>query len=426
MNMTRNEFIRNVILSSSLSSFIENNPLAGNTTNTSEPVEITMIEKKLCCPLAITMWDFSWLERRWPGAGYENWAQILDELVERGYNAVRIDAYPHLVADNPTKEWTLLPVWDQQVWGSPAVNKIVVQPALNQFIAKCKDRKIKVGLSTWFREDTDNTRLKITSPEIMAENWIKTLDVIAKDGLMDTILYADLCNEWPGDIWAPFFQNEPDKIWGAWHTDKSMMWMRQAITAVRKAYPEMPLCVSIDTDKPDYYSQKDLSFMDLLERHIWMTQCNDGEFYKLVGYHYERFSPDGYKNLVEKGEKTYRARPDYWKRLLVEKIKTIAQAVGKTGLPLITTECWGIVDYKDWPLLNWDWVKELCELGALTAADTGQWAAIATSNFCGPQFVGMWKDVQWHQRLTDKIRKSKINESLFICPQAQTLIKRLN
>jgi hypothetical protein len=44
------------------------------------------------------MWDFSWLERRWPGAGYEDWSQALDELVERGYEAVRIDAYPHLVA----------------------------------------------------------------------------------------------------------------------------------------------------------------------------------------------------------------------------------------------------------------------------------------------------------------------------------------
>lgn len=44
------------------------------------------------------MWDFSWLERRWPGAGYENWDLALDELCERGYNAVRIDAYPHLLA----------------------------------------------------------------------------------------------------------------------------------------------------------------------------------------------------------------------------------------------------------------------------------------------------------------------------------------
>ncbi len=43
-------------------------------------------------PRAITMWDFSWLERRWPGAGYEDWDQALDELAERGYDAVRIDA----------------------------------------------------------------------------------------------------------------------------------------------------------------------------------------------------------------------------------------------------------------------------------------------------------------------------------------------
>ena len=42
------------------------------------------------------MWNFSWQERRWDGAGYENWDKILDEVTERGYNAVCIDAYPHL------------------------------------------------------------------------------------------------------------------------------------------------------------------------------------------------------------------------------------------------------------------------------------------------------------------------------------------
>lgn len=29
-------------------------------------------------PLAITMWDFSWIERRWDGAGFEDWNAALE------------------------------------------------------------------------------------------------------------------------------------------------------------------------------------------------------------------------------------------------------------------------------------------------------------------------------------------------------------
>ena len=110
------------------------------------PVRTVVHEKKSkVAPRAITMWDFSWLERRWPGAGYEDWDKALDELAERGYNAIRIDAYPHLVAENPDGKWLLKEVWNQQDWGSPDLNEVQVQPALNQFLAKCKERGIKVG-----------------------------------------------------------------------------------------------------------------------------------------------------------------------------------------------------------------------------------------------------------------------------------------
>jgi hypothetical protein len=81
-------------------------------------------------------------------------------------------------------------------------------------------------------------------------------------------------------------------------------------------------------------------------------------------------------------------------------------------LPLATTECWGVVDYKDWPLLNWDWVKDMCALGVETAAATGRWSVVATSNFCGPQFAGMWRDVAWHQRLTQLVKRSRLDAEL--------------
>src|SRR5271169_1414755 len=77
-------------------------------------------------PRAITMWEFSWIERRWPGAGYEDWDQALDELYVRGYNAVRIDPFPHLLAADPHRTWTLWPQWNTQMWGSPDVNRIVL------------------------------------------------------------------------------------------------------------------------------------------------------------------------------------------------------------------------------------------------------------------------------------------------------------
>ena len=361
-------------------------------------------------PRAITMWEFSWIERRWPGAGYEDWDQALDELLVRGYNAVRIDPFPHLLAADPHKTWTLKPEWNTQLWGSPDVNRIVLLPALFEFIGKCRERGIMVGLSTWYREDDANTRMTITRPEVMAANWIKTLDLLAQAGCIDSILYTDLCNEWPGEDWAPFVK--PHMSYGDWAKPASLEYMHKAISLVRAKYPRVPLLFSCAEDTPEHYLEHDLSDFDLLDPHIWMVQQNDGEFYKLTGYAYERFDAKGYTNLSLKAEDAYRAKPEYWQGLLTKTIDRHAAVSRKMKMPLITTECWGIVDYKDWPLLKWDWVKDLCAMGAERAAASGQWLAIATSNFCGPQFAGMWRDKAWHRELTHTIKSADIAPEL--------------
>jgi hypothetical protein len=361
-------------------------------------------------PRCITMWDFSWIERRWPGAGYEDWPLILDELRERGYDAIRLDAFPHLIATDAEKEWTLIPVWSVQDWGSPATNKIKrIRPLLHEFIALCKERDIKIGLSSWYREDADNTRMKITSAKVMAEQWIHVIDGIQKAGLLDAILYVDLCNEWPGDLWAPYFKNNPPELtWGGWYTDTSINWMRESCELVRKQYPDLPISYSFEPRDPSKLAGKDLSWADYVEPHLWMAQANDGEFYKTAGYKYDRYTLDSYQSFVEKGEPLYRAKPEYWQNLLRQHVLKAAAGFKPHKLPLMTTECWGVVDFKDWPLLNWDWVKDLCRIGVETSAATGQWVAIATSNFCGPQFKGMWRDVEWHRSITKLIKNSPI------------------
>ena len=390
------------------------------------------MQVKKIAPRAIAMWDFSWLERRWPGAGYEDWDKSLGELKDRGYDAVRIDAYPHLVAESTEKEWILNEVWSIQNWGSPDITKIKIQPNLTLFISKCREYGIKVGLSSWFRKDSCNTRMKITSAEKHAEIWVKTLQTIEREGLLDTILYVDLCNEWPGDLWAPYFKNDPAHLtWGFWHTNTSMKWMKTSIGIVRKEYPQLPFTFSFDNLDVEKYAERDLSCFDFAEHHIWMVKENNDEFYREIKERSRAagrpvdvdafFSNQVYKNIVAEYEGVYMSKPDYWKKLLTDKIQLVSENAAKAKLPLITTECWGIIDYKDWPLLSWEWVKELCELGTLTAASTGQWIAIATSNFCGPQFVGMWRDIEWHRRLTSIIKSSPINPDLL----DMRIVKRL-
>lgn len=351
-------------------------------------------------PLAITMWDFSWLERRWPGAGYEDWDVALDGLVQRGYDAVRIDAYPHLVAANPNAKWELVPCWNTQDWGSPAKNVVQVQPALNQFIRKCADRKLRVGLSTWFRHDPDQVLMNIRSSEEHGRVWKVTLDSIAQDNLLSHILYVDLCNEWPLDVWAPFL---PDGF--KRNSSENADWMRRAIQVVRSAYPDLDYTFS-QTSEYDTWKQQDVSMLDFMEPHIWMAQAPG--YYDAVGYHYERFDSVGYINLVNNAKRIYMQRRDYWDGKLKERIEMCAEWSRTAGKPLITTECWSLVDYKDWPLLEWDWLKQLCELGLRTAAATGCWVAIATSNFNGPQFAGMWRDIDWHRKLTAIIHSASV------------------
>ena len=89
---------RRSFLSSSLASSLAATRAANSSDLLAAPGAPHSLRRHITThPLALTMWDFSWLERRWPGAGYEDWDLALDELKARGYDGVRIDAYPHLI-----------------------------------------------------------------------------------------------------------------------------------------------------------------------------------------------------------------------------------------------------------------------------------------------------------------------------------------
>jgi Sugar-binding cellulase-like len=359
-------------------------------------------------PRAIAMWDFSWIERRWPGAGYEDWNEALDELVERGYDAVRVDAFPHFISAAPDKSWLSLTCGQDGDWGSPTEIAISVKDTLIEFIGKCRDRGVAVALSTWYKDDPEHVRMNIRTPADLAQIWADTLGHIDRAGLIDSVLYVDFCNEFPQRKWAPYlYRSDEDKDFRL-ASQPIKDWMRQSIAAAKVVYPDLDYTFSMCTQFESWRDQ-DVSMLDFLEPHIWMSHPEVSDFYNRIGYSGPKRD---FQQLVRGAEREYRAGPKRWHRVLSDEIAMIADWSRASGRPLITTECWAIIHYRDWPMLNWNWVKELCEAGVTSAIATGRWTAMGTSNFCGPQYRGMWRDIAWHRRLTDSIKKAPIDADL--------------
>ncbi|MGF1760114.1 hypothetical protein L4D76_19695 [Photobacterium sagamiensis] len=96
---------------------------------------------------AITMMEYSWLVQR-SGAQdeYADWDKVLDEVVERGYEAIRLDVFPHILKnhkDGDENVVTFKAVEDSFMWGHHRKEVTVdVQADLIEFMKKCKDRGI--------------------------------------------------------------------------------------------------------------------------------------------------------------------------------------------------------------------------------------------------------------------------------------------
>lgn len=382
---------------------------------------------------AVTMWEFSWLLRR-TGAQreYADVQKVLDELVERGYDCVRIDAFPHLIAADAKGKRSdtvfVHPQPDHFMWG-PHGRKIEVTnaiEALAEFISGCRDRGVSVGLSSWFNDDDEHRRLQIRETADLVRVWRETLEELDSRGLLDAIEYVDLCNEFPLDDWLPgmyeriFGRPENTEasipgqaVEGGWVWSPSH---QQAIEEVfsgaaelRTRWPQLRFTVSVAPVSESVYDL-DYRSLDLIETHIWLSS-NVAEFAALTNFSLDEHGfPGAWQKQVDSLDEVYWPDPDRWHALLGEQMRRWADLAKAQDRPLWTTEAWSHILLDDFTAPSgrhaWDYVKSVAEFAVPTAIELG-WEGICTSNFAEPHFEAHWADVAWHRRMTDMIRAGK-------------------
>lgn len=385
-------------------------------------------------PLAIAMWDFSWLLRHYQGGGFENWDSVLSELARRGYNAIRIDCFPHLVAaDNDGKivEEYYYPKkdWKPALWGNDASVYVRPREALAEFLPLCKKYGIYVGLSTWFREDASSRHDMPRGVDGFVRVWTETIDFLAENNLMDNVIYVDMLNEYPlfhGFVWI---SRELDRLAGVadesvvnaaallqaipksktYNLAQKVLYRDFAVNAIKKIkieYPQLDytFCFTENGNAP--WTDLDFSEFGLLDSHVWFVHngllSNDTGYWDMMGENDMAYA------------RTYKAMKERWTERKVELIEwmdgriALAADYGrKFGIPVGNTEGWGPIGWMDNPNLDWQWVKETAEICAGLGVKHN-YRFNCTSNFIHPQFPGYWQDVKWHRKITSIIRRESV------------------
>lgn len=397
-------------------------------------------------PLAITMWDSSWIRRRYRGGGFEDWDRALAELVERGYNAVRIDVFPHLIARGPggdlVERFKDVPNQFPQfygfgMWGNPWTMYIEPRAALIEFLTKARAHGVKVALSTWFKPTDDRRNEQIEGLDGFVRVWQETLEFIDAHGLLDTVVYLDVLNEYPnGHVFTWLHRTVATMAWppnpagGYNDRQRDFLWgfISQAIERLRASWPELTISTSFTFDSFErYFEGLDLGVLEFLDVHIWLNYLpgfdavsdysrtierhgNPHELWTFArgGNAYAedaRMIPQDYHYDVTYAaiRDAWQSRKSEWVALFENQVDRVVAAARPHGLHVGQTEAWGLVNWLDHPLLEWDIHRETAEVGAALAARRG-YTFNCSANFCHPHFLGFWDDPDWHRSLTDVIR----------------------
>ncbi|MDO9235833.1 MAG: cellulase-like family protein [Aquabacterium sp.] len=384
--------------------------------------------------LAMCLLDFTWLTRRdGPQPEYRDFDVLLDSVVLRGYNCLRIDAFPHFIAADDKgrrqDEFVIPADTNGAPWGVKADVTVNPRRDLPIFLSKCAARGIRVTLSTWMYKDKTERARRVQSPAQLSRIWAETLDFIGQHGLMDIIEFVDLANEFPSVQFMPAIVDHINqKLFNKINLSHGFLlpydqrqasaisaYIYAAINGLKKQFPKLPLCVSLAGDgTTNTFKFHDLSPMDCIETHIWLSQNQafgvPSGLALLLLQSTGKPQSSTYNNMLEKWAQSmyYRRKTELlkWLGCAMDSWVTLGN---KLNVPVYTSEGWAVIAYpnlpdKDPTGANWAWIPDADQHAVVMAKARG-WSGIVT-NYVQPQFPP-YKDIAWHQQITGIIKSAR-------------------
>lgn len=427
MSENRRTFIKKVSLAAGI---IAVPGIAGTSSGSFSPgvknekIRVSQLGK----PVAIAMWDFSWILRHHRYGEFENWDIVLEGLADRGYNAVRIDAMPQFVAadtpGNSENEFrSVKNGWQPSLWGNDFTMSFRPKEALLEILPKCKKYGIKVGLATWFLQHGTARRDIFSEKGGLTRAWDETLSFLKSNDLLGNVIYIDLLNEYPnwhGYNWLKKNMNIlsgqeqykldnpeanlPDQIISGKNANPQQQkfyndFITSTIKTLKSKYPELDFYASLDSSME--LDRIDLAEFGALDYHIWFAHSGKVPGLDKVG---ARDQTQDYREIYSGLQSYWKLNKDSLIKWIDARLNDISSAAAKHNIVCGNTEGWGPISWFDHPELGWEWVKESAEICVDLARKHDNYKFICTSNFTHPQFKGMWDDVKWHRRITERIR----------------------
>jgi hypothetical protein len=372
------------------------------------------------------MWDYSWIHCHYPGGTYEQFDNVIAELLERGFNTVRIDCKPHLIgALKSLDEEITIPAYPLANWGMTDRDRLhKVSMELVEFMQAAKRAGLYVILSTWNGDSPEYPDIKerlATDRDLFRCNWERTLDLLAEKDLLSHVLYVDLDQEFPyfspyGPAIKALAQGKPGGQIGVEAAMEEvgqfeqgltkMAWNEAQLEYVRKLfcemvphfqarYPQLRFTYSLTGFFKEVRSLG-LQLFDVLEVHCWI---HGPRFDNRTGFNTlqkDRGAHD-YKDYQRRVDATLQAVRPMLMQEMRNRMEYVCDWGREIAAPVVTTESWGPWWHMDHPDLRWDWLRDWCAECMEVAGGYGFWGATPW-NYAHPYWEN-WKDVEWYRKV---------------------------